>query len=143
MRTLRRSERRDGQFGRDGPEGLRGRDDLQLQRLSFPAQACQLLIFQANPSFLFAHTLQMQLLEPLPLALPLALQLAMPGSLQFLFRGCVGRLVERERCTGDGGGLAACALELDVQAQLVGGIGVEERVLVADVTFVVEAEERP
>src|SRR4029453_15967151 len=56
--------------------GFVGATTCSSQRLSFPAQACQLLIFQANPSFLFADILQMQLLEPLPLVqqqLPAAL----------------------------------------------------------------------
>ena len=50
---------------------------------------------------------------------------------------------DRQRECAAHGGLAALALQLDVQAQLVGRVGVADRLVVGDQAFVVELEQRP
>src|SRR6476659_6585003 len=53
------------------------------------------------------------------------------------------RVVHRQGQPGRGRRLASLALELDIQAQFVGRIGIADRLVVTDEAFVVELEQRP
>src|SRR5687767_14623682 len=85
------------------------------------------------------HAGQFLLLE-FASALLLLAQFLLAYRLEFLAAGVD---IERERRRHRRFRLAARALELDVQAQLVRRVGVADRFLVRDPAFVVELEQRP
>src|SRR6266581_994973 len=90
-------------------------------------------------ALLLAQLLQLRVLEPSPRLLLFQHFLV---SLLFQLLGA-RRLVDGQRHEGGRWRLATRALELDIQAQLVGRIGVAQRLVEADQPLVIQLEQRP